>query len=66
MDLDFTSEQEMLRKSVVEFLKKECPFEHVKELEDSDQGYDPKIWKKACQSGLEWLAQVTWRLSGST
>ena len=51
MDLDFSSEQEMLRKSVVEFLKKECPFEHVKELEDSDKGYDPKIWKKMAELG---------------
>jgi len=29
MDLDFTSEQEMLRKSVVEFLSKECPFKRM-------------------------------------
>jgi len=51
MDLDFTSEQEMLRKSVVEFLKKECPFERVKELEESDAGYDPKVWKKMAELG---------------
>jgi alkylation response protein AidB-like acyl-CoA dehydrogenase len=51
MDLDFSPEQEMLRKSVVEFLKKECSFEHVKELEDSDEGYSPKIWKKMAELG---------------
>jgi alkylation response protein AidB-like acyl-CoA dehydrogenase len=51
MDLGFSSEQEMLRKSVVEFLKKECPFEHVKEIEDSEEGYDPKIWKKMADLG---------------
>ena len=33
MDFDFTVEQEMLRKSVAEFLKKECPFDMVKEIE---------------------------------
>ncbi|MBW1641714.1 MAG: acyl-CoA/acyl-ACP dehydrogenase [Deltaproteobacteria bacterium] len=51
MDLDFTSEQEMLRKSVVEFLSKECPFEHVKELEESEDGYSQKIWKKMAELG---------------
>jgi len=51
MDLDFTSEQEMLRKSVAEFLSKECPFEHVKELEESEEGYSPKLWKKMAELG---------------
>lgn len=51
MDLDFSSEQEMLRKSVVEFLSKECPYAHVKELEDSEEGYSPKIWKKMAELG---------------
>ncbi len=51
MDLDFTSEQEMLRKSVAEFLAKECPFDVVKELEDSDEGYSAKIWKKMAKLG---------------
>jgi acyl-CoA dehydrogenase len=51
MDLDFSKEQEMLRKSVAEFLSKECPFETVKEIEDSAAGYDKKIWKKMAQLG---------------
>ena len=51
MDLDFTSEQEMLRKSVAEFLSKESPFEQVKELEDSDAGYSKKLWKKMAELG---------------
>jgi len=51
MDLDFNSEQEMLRKSVAEFLAKECPYDHVKELEDSDIGYSPQLWKKMAQLG---------------
>ncbi|MCP4750760.1 MAG: acyl-CoA/acyl-ACP dehydrogenase [Proteobacteria bacterium] len=51
MDLDFTSEQEMLRKSVAEFLVKECPFDQVKELEDSEQGYSDKMWKKMAKLG---------------
>ncbi len=53
MDLSFTKEQQMLRKSVAEFLAKECPFDHVKELEDSKDGYSKKLWKK--MAALGWL-----------
>ena len=53
MDLDFNKEQEMLRKSVTEFLAKECPFETVKELEDSEEGYSSGLWKK--MANLGWM-----------
>jgi|SaaInl8_200m_RNA_FD_contig_31_1117258_length_1365_multi_4_in_0_out_0_1 acyl-CoA dehydrogenase len=51
MDLNFNSMQDMLRKSVAEFLAKECPYERVKELEESENGYDPKQWKKIVELG---------------
>ncbi|MFO7964518.1 MAG: acyl-CoA dehydrogenase [Desulfobacterales bacterium] len=51
MNLDFTSEQNMLRKSVAEFLTKECPPETVKEIEDSEEGFDKKHWKKMAELG---------------
>ena len=51
MNLDFTSEQDMLRKSVAEYLAKECPFETVKDIEDSAEGYDKKQWKKMAELG---------------
>ncbi len=51
MDLDFSKEQKMLRKSVDEFLSKECPFDTVREIEDSADGFDKKIWKKMAQLG---------------
>jgi alkylation response protein AidB-like acyl-CoA dehydrogenase len=51
MDLDFNIEQEMLRKSVAEFLGKECPFDEVRELEESEKGYSPGLWKKMAQLG---------------
>lgn len=44
--------QDMLRKSVAEFLAKECPFDRVKELEESEIGYSPQLWKKIVE--LEW------------
>ncbi len=51
MDLEFNKEQQMFRKSVAEFLGKECTFDHVKELEDSEEGYSSKIWKKMAKLG---------------
>lgn len=51
MDLDFSKEQDMLRKSVAEFLAKECPFDTVREIEDSPDGFDRKIWKKMAKLG---------------
>jgi alkylation response protein AidB-like acyl-CoA dehydrogenase len=51
MDLNFTKMQDMLRKSVAEFLAKECPFETVKELEESEIGYSPEMWEKIVELG---------------
>jgi len=51
MDFDLTSEQEMIRKSIAEFIAKECPFEKVKELEESDLGYSPELWQKMAELG---------------
>jgi alkylation response protein AidB-like acyl-CoA dehydrogenase len=51
MDLDFNKEQNMLRKSVTEFLSKECPFDTVREIEDSAAGFDKKMWKKMAKLG---------------
>lgn len=51
MDLDFNKEQDMLRKSVAEFLAKECPFDTVREIEDSAEGFDKKMWKKMAKLG---------------
>lgn len=51
MDLGFSSEQDMLRKSVAEFLAKECPYDIVREIEESEEGYSPKMWKKMAELG---------------
>jgi len=49
-------EQKMLADSAAEFLAKECPYDYVKELEESDQGYSPKLWEKISELG--WLGIV--------
>jgi len=51
MNLDYTKEQDMLRKSVDEFLAKECPFDEVREIEDSESGYSAAKWKKMAKLG---------------
>ena len=51
MDMSFSSEQDLLRKSVAEFLAKECDFDTVRELEESDKGYSPAMWKQMAQLG---------------
>jgi len=56
MNFELTSEQQMLQKSFAEFLSKECPFDMVREIKESDLGYSKKIWKKMAQLG--WLGLI--------
>jgi alkylation response protein AidB-like acyl-CoA dehydrogenase len=51
MDLDFSSEQEILRDSATRFLANECPYDRVKEIEESEQGYDPGLWRQVAELG---------------
>jgi alkylation response protein AidB-like acyl-CoA dehydrogenase len=53
MNFNLNSDQDMIRKSVAEFLKKECPYETVKDIEDSESGYEKKIWKKMSKLELQ-------------
>jgi len=53
MNLDFTSEQEMLKESASKFFANECPFSKVREIEESIEGYSPEIWGKMAELG--WL-----------
>ncbi len=41
----------MLRKSVAEFLTKECPYDIVRDIEDSEDGYSPQAWRKMAELG---------------
>jgi len=56
MDFNFTEEQEMLRTSARDFLETECTEKIVREVEDSDLGYSPDLWKKIADLG--WLGLV--------
>jgi 3-oxocholest-4-en-26-oyl-CoA dehydrogenase beta subunit len=56
MDLGFTEEQEILKKSVHNFLAKECPKKLVKELDEGETGLSPELWKKMAELG--WMGSI--------
>ena len=53
VDFGFSKDQEMIRKSVRQFLDKECPKDVVRELKNDPLGYDPKAWKKMVDLGFQ-------------
>ena len=56
MNLDFSEEQLMLRESARDFLSKRLPKKTVKELEESQFGYSPEMWKEMADLG--WMGLV--------
>jgi alkylation response protein AidB-like acyl-CoA dehydrogenase len=56
MDLRFTEAQDILRKMARDFLTTECPKTLIRELEKSDKGYSPELWKKMAELG--WMGLV--------
>ncbi len=53
MDLTLTEEQEMLRTAGRDFLTEKFPKTVVKEIEESEGGYSPEIWRE--MAGLGWM-----------
>jgi len=53
MDLDFSEEQVMFRTMARDFMVKECPSTLVRELEESEEGYSPQLWRRIADLG--WL-----------
>jgi alkylation response protein AidB-like acyl-CoA dehydrogenase len=53
MNLAFSEEQEMLRKSARDFLTNKCPKTLVREMEGDKQGYRSELWKEMAELG--WL-----------
>jgi alkylation response protein AidB-like acyl-CoA dehydrogenase len=53
MDFGLSEEQEMLKTSARDFLQKECPKQLVRQLDESDEGYSPELWRKMAELG--WL-----------
>lgn len=56
MDFALSEQQELLKKEARNFFDAEYPKKLVKELEESELGYSPDIWKKMADLG--WLGLV--------
>ena len=56
MNFDFTEEQDMLRISARDFLAKECPKARVREIAESESGYDSKMWHGMAELG--WMGLI--------
>jgi alkylation response protein AidB-like acyl-CoA dehydrogenase len=56
MDLGLSEEQEMLKTSARDFLQKECSKQLVKQLDESDTGYSPELWRKMAELG--WMGLI--------
>ena len=52
MDLTFTEEQELFRKSIRDFASDRVPPERLAEIADGEDGWDPALWKEAAGLGL--------------
>ena len=52
MDFDISDEQELLQDTVRQYLQNECPLTKVREIFDSDEGYDEAVWKGMVDIGL--------------
>ncbi|RLC94157.1 MAG: acyl-CoA dehydrogenase [Chloroflexi bacterium] len=51
MDLDLSEDQKMLRTAARDFLEKECTKQHVRDMEQDENGYSPELWSKMVQLG---------------
>lgn len=56
VDFGFSKDQQLIRKSVRQFLEKECPKDRLRELKTDEKGYDPKVWEKMVELGFLGLA----------
>ena len=56
MDFALSSEQELLKNEARQFLDSECLKKVIRQIEESELGYSPAIWKKMAHLG--WLSLV--------
>lgn len=55
MEFAFTKEQKMIRDAAREFLKKECPSDLVREMEEDEKGFPSKLWQQMAELGWHGL-----------
>lgn len=62
IDLEFDEQEVLLQQSARNFFASECPRSRVRELEQSNLGYAPDLWKK--MAGLDWAGLSLPRAQG--
>lgn len=55
MDLGLSEQQELLKNAARDFLEKECPEKHVRDMEEDEKGYSPELWKHMAELGWQGL-----------
>lgn len=56
MDLSLNEMQQMLKNQARDFLKRELPWEKVKEIDESETGFSPELWRKTAELG--WVGML--------
>ena len=56
MDPRLSEEEEMLRRSALDFLTEKCPKSLVREMEKDEKGYSPELWKEIADLG--WMGLI--------
>ena len=52
MSMTFTAEQDEFRKSVRRFLTQKSSLADVRQLMETDEGYDPAVWRQMAEQLL--------------
>ena len=55
MDFSLSESQEMLKRSVRDFLAEECSGAFVREMAEDKKGYSPELWQKMAKLGWQGL-----------
>ena len=56
MRFTLSEEQEMLKKTARDFLTQRCPKKFVRQMEESEVGYSPELWREMAELGWMGLA----------
>ena len=56
LDLNLTESEEMLKKTALDFMRRDAPKEVVQRLQETDTGYSDELWRKVVDMG--WLGII--------